>query len=192
MRKYYVPILLPDVIAHIGVWFLLRYRRLRYGRVFMRIKLTKGKFAIVDSVDFEYLNQYRWHAKMGGHTFYAARKAIIAGRERTVNMHRLIMNAPRGIFIDHINHNGLDNRRQNLRFATAQQNSWNNSVRRPRGSSRYKGVSWNRNKRRWYATICVDGRNKFLGSFKDETEAARIYDEAAKKFRGDFAYLNFP
>ena len=105
-------------------------------------------------------------------------------------MHIQIMHAEKGILIDHINHNGLDNRRANLRFATYGQNAWNSKKGINRGSSKYKGVSWDKISKKWRAMICNDYKKMHLGFFDDEKAAAKVYNEAAKKHRGVFAVLN--
>lgn len=101
------------------------------------------------------------------------------------------MTAPTGLVVDHINHNGLDNRRRNLRIVTAKQNSWNMRSAKGRGTSNYKGVGWVKNKRKWRASISIDNKPKHLGYFEDEKKAAAAYDKAAKEHRGEFAVLNF-
>ena len=105
-------------------------------------------------------------------------------------MHRQIMNAPKGIVVDHINRNGLDNRKANLRFATVSQNNWNSRKGFNCGSSKYKGVSWSKDKKKWAVWLSVNKKNKQFGYFDDEKEAARVYNEVAKKHRGEFAVLN--
>src|SRR4030042_4625468 len=111
----------PEIIKHIFVWFLLRYRKICYGYGFRRIKLTRGKYAIVDAEDFERLNKYKWQAVKIGNCFYAKRSRRDKNKIRAVQMHREIMRPPKELLIDHKNHNGLDNRKANLRFATALQ-----------------------------------------------------------------------
>ena len=149
------------------------------------IALTKGKFAIVDAADFEWLNQHKWYycvTSAGG--AYAARRS----KGTNLLMHRVIMQTPKGMVVDHINHNGVDNRRANMRNCTAQQNEYNKPPRG--GRSRFKGVYPHRDK--WQAAIKHNGRTHHLGLFKTETEAARARDQKAKQLQGDFAYLNFP
>ena len=138
-----IAVKVPAEIERIGVWFLLLYRKGRYGYAFRRIPLSRGLFAIVDPEEYEALSRYKWWAQLGKHngTFYAVRNEKRGRVMVRVWMHRVIMGAAEGLFVDHINHNGLDNRKANLRLATAAQNAWN-SVRGKRGSSKYKGVAW--------------------------------------------------
>jgi hypothetical protein len=101
------------------------------------------------------------------------------------------MNAPSNRFVDHINGDGLDNRRANLRLATAAQNNWNSKYGMGIGTSRYKGVQWHKHRKKWVAAISIDGQKKCLGYYSNEKEAARAFDKAAKERRGQFAVLNF-
>ena len=96
-------------------------------------------------------------------------------------MHREIIDLPDHLVVDHINHNGLDNRKANLRPATRMQNSYNRIYFRKSKLSKYTGVSWHKQKKKWFAQIRYNGQRKFLGYFKDEIHAAKAYDEAAKK-----------
>jgi hypothetical protein len=102
-------------------------------------------------------------------------------------MHRLIMNAPIGYDVDHINHNGLDNRRCNLRVCTRTQNQANSKPRKK--SSKYKGVSWSNSENKWRAFIRINGKGKTIGRFDSELDAAEAYNNEAKKCFGEFAYV---
>jgi len=105
-------------------------------------------------------------------------------------MHRQIVCAPKHLFVDHINGDGLDNRRENIRLATKRQNSQNMVRKRPNKTSRFKGVSKSQHHNGWRATIKVNGARIHLGYFKDESDAARAYDAAAIEHFGPFAAPN--
>jgi hypothetical protein len=186
-------ITIPDRLLKPFVAVVLLYRRIRYGYAFHRIPLTQGKYAIVDPEDFERLNKYKWHAIKSKNTFYASRCIRLGNRKwKHIKMHREILDAPDHLFVDHINHHGYDNRKANIRTATHGQNCYNRVHFRKHQSSKYKGVSLNKRKMKWIARIRYDGKHKFIGYFDDEIEAAKAYDEAAKKYHGEFAALNFP
>ena len=151
------------------------------------IPLTKGKVAIVDAADYEWLSRYKWQALDFGGRIYASRAAPGRGR---ISMHRAIMKPPKGMVVDHINGNGLDNRRCNLRICTFAQNCANRRPQRNRASP-YKGVAPGRNGKAT-AQIGYRGEIMWLGTFDDEIEAAKAYDRKAYELHGEFAYLNFP
>ena len=106
-------------------------------------------------------------------------------------MHREIINAPEDMFVDHINHNGLDNRKANLRFATPADNARYARYPKINTSSKYRGVWYNKQTRKWRATIVVNRKRKQIGYFHNEINAARAYDQAAQKYYREFAILNF-
>lgn len=152
-----------------------------------KIKLTKEQYAIVDNEDFEYLNQFRWsYLDRGKYTGYAIR----SGRGKTVYMHREIMGTKDGELTDHIDGDGLNNRRSNLRIASPAQNQAN---RRPRkiGSSGVVGVYLSKGKKKsWQARYSRDDKWLHIGYFLTKEEAGEAYNKVITKVRGDFAPLS--
>lgn len=144
------------------------------------IWLTQGKYAIVDSGDLELLSAFKWCFNGG---YAATWRADVK-----IYMQKLLMNTPDKMDTDHIDRNKLNNRRSNLRVCTRSQNQGN----RPSfvGSSKFKGVSWNAQASKWQVSIMKDRVNFYLGRFRDESEAAKAYNKAAKEIYGEFAYLN--
>ena len=188
-----IRIKIPACLERIAVWLVLTFRRLRFGYPFRRIRLTQGKFAIVDPDDYPRLSKHKWRIcrTKGKNVLYAERSIRLPnGKYSRLLMHRQIIHVPEGYVIDHINGNGLDNRKANLRPATVAQNAWNSKKRNPR--SGYKGVCFDKDKGLWRAAIVCNRKRIHLGYFKDKTTAAKAYDKAAKKYHGQFASLNFP
>lgn len=152
-----------------------------------KIKLTQGQVAIVDDNDYEWLSQWKWYAhKRSENIYYAARRETRNGKRAMVAMHREIIKTPEGMHTDHMNGNGLDNRRQNLRICTNRENRWNQRKQK-QTSSKYKGVSWRKAEEKWRAQIGYDGKRIHLGYFDKEEDAHQAYCKAAKRFHGEFA-----
>jgi hypothetical protein len=112
--------------------------------------------------------------------------------KKVLYMHQIILEVPEGMIIDHINHDGMDDRSVNLRPATRAQNSRNRKKFPRKCSSKYKGVYLHKSSLKWQARIMFEKKRRYLGYFNNEIDAAKAYDEAAKKYHGEFACLNFP
>lgn len=155
-----------------------------------KIKLTKGFVALVDDEDFEYLNQWKW--LMGD--MYAARtimkvKADGSKLKTTQLMHKLLIDVPNGMYVDHINQNKLDNRKSNLRVCTFSENQRNRG-KQLNNKTGYKGVSYKTKNKKFVAQIKVEKKQIHIGLFNCPVEAAKAYNQAAIKLHGKFAQLN--
>lgn len=155
------------------------------------IPLTQGQFAVVDASDYEWLMQWKWYAHWSPQmkSFYAKARSRDGNSE--LNMHSLIAGTPKGHQTDHENHLTLDNRRNNVRPATAEQNAANRRIRSDNKSG-YRGVHWNVRAGKWYAAANRGGERFFAGAFDLAIDAARAYDAKAREIYGAFAKLNFP
>lgn len=177
-----------------------------YFNKMKEIKLTQGKVALVDDEDFEYLNKWKWHAKKDKHTFYAQRTIWDKNHSKSIKMHRVILNLndADGFCADHIDRNGLNNQKINLRKCSFIENMCNRvKQKNSKSTSKYKGVSLfvsrNYSKKK---LMYIYGEPKFIarigignsvfriGTFETEEAAAIAYNEAAKKYHGEFAALN--
>lgn len=146
------------------------------------IPLTQGKVAIVDDEDFDRINLYKWRYCKG-----AAQSQTERPNRKVLLMHRMILNAPDGVEVDHINGDALDNRKSNLRLASHKQNLANQKMKAS-NTSGFKGVTWHSKNKRWIAQI---QGGHYLGSYATAEDAARAYDKKAKELFGEFARLNF-
>lgn len=155
-----------------------------------RIPLTQGQFALVDDADFEKVGRVKWSAmKVKNGNFYAVRNVTGGGKRTMLLLHCEILEI-KGV--DHLDGNGLNCCRENLRPATTKQNAQGFRHKSLGVSSRFRGVCWYKKYSKWLSQIMLDRKNFFLGYFLCEEAAARAYDSAAKKLFGEFARLNFP
>lgn len=156
------------------------------------IKLTRDKVAIIDDEDFEKVNAFKWNCRIMGNYSYAFTNIKKEdGTKTSMSMHRYIMNPESSYVVDHIDKNGLNNQKSNLRLATVSQNN-SNRKSQTGSKSRFLGVSFYKKTSKWVAFISFGGnnRNKHLGYYKTEEEAAAAYNNAALKYHGEFANLN--
>lgn len=153
------------------------------------IPLTQGQHAMVDDDDYDELMQFKWRVMPVGQRCYAIRNSSRrTPPRRMIQMHSAIT----GFAVtDHIDGNGLNDQRHNLREASYSKNAMNRTKGR-RGASAYKGVSWIVARSTWRATLSVNGRNLILGAFEIETDAAKAYDEAVREHYGEWGTYNFP
>lgn len=150
-----------------------------------KIPLTQHKYALVDDEDYELLNRFKWHYANG----YARRNWWYGGKSHMVRMHHFVLPLRDGLMCDHINGNGIDNRKCNLRLVTKSQNMMNRGKQK-NNTSGYMGVSLHRTTKKYRAFIKKDRKQIHLGLFETLREAAYAYNEAAKKYHGEFALLN--
>jgi len=148
----------------------------------VELPLSDGTFCLIDSDDYERVASHRWFANSYG---YMVGK--IGGRQ--VRLSRFLLDAPAGMEVDHINRDVRDNRKDNLRICTHSQNQHNKGKMVPT-SSRFKGVTWNKQRKRWRSYIFHDGRQEHLGFFTQEKDAARAYNAKALELWGVFACTN--
>jgi hypothetical protein len=143
---------------------------------------------ILDDEDFEKVSKFNWFIDVRGYVVSSWR---LNGKGGTYYLHRMVTSAPTGLEVDHINHNKLDNRKENLRVCTRSQNA-RNTHKHVGNTSGYKGVSIDNSRNRWQVHIKVGKKRINLGGFDDVIVAAKVYDDAARKYFGEFAHLNFP
>jgi NTP pyrophosphatase (non-canonical NTP hydrolase) len=185
-----------NIFAIIGVdpiamWDIKRAKNmLRFEKSSEHVKIAVGdQVVLIDADDRELVGEHSWHLLKvpGVHRtrYYAAATTWVDGKPGSILMHNLIMGA-KGI--DHIDGNGLNNTRTNLRVATASQNQGNSQKTARKTSSKYKGVAWYKNYGKWRVALA----RQFLGYFTSEEDAAKAYDAAAREKWGEFAALNFP
>lgn len=156
-----------------------------------KIPLTQGKFALVDDSDYENLVKFDWQAIKSGYCYYAVRNgARIKGKRTPVRMHMVIMETPKGMETDHIDGDGLNNQRKNLRVCTRSENQ-HNRTKYKNNTSGFKGVVLTKYKNSIYfrAQIVVDGKKVYLGSFSSDVDAYKAYCDACIRYHGEFSNL---
>lgn len=153
------------------------------------IQLTHDKAALVDDKDFDRVNQFKWNADHHYMSLWYARTKV---NGKKISMHRFILDLGNldKIGIDHINGNGLDNRRANLRLATSAENQRNRGKQK-NNTAGFKGVTWKKAAKKYCARIAINGKDKHIGYFESKEDAARAYDKAALREFGEFAKTNF-
>jgi hypothetical protein len=151
------------------------------------VPLTRGYEAIIDAADAEFIGQWNWQAHIDTHNVYAVRKGQL-GEIRRVIMHRSIMQPPSQMKVDHIDGNGLNNTRSNLRVVSHSDNLKNQQLRRDNRSG-FKGVTWKKDNKKWCARIVHEGKRIHLGYFKTPEAAYEAYCQASQKLHGEFSRL---
>jgi hypothetical protein len=162
------------------------------GKQVVEVILTQGKVTIIDLDDWELIRARTWGTAYSrqSRTPYALTSVPLRdGRWTKIYLHRFLLKPKPGVRVDHKNHDGLDNRRSNLRFATAAESA-RNTRSREGSSSKYKGVTWDKNRKKWNACIKLGPTTYMLGRFDSETKAALAYNKRAREEYGEFAYLN--
>lgn len=155
------------------------------------IPVSKGLVAIVDEEDYPEISKFTWHARKDGHFYYPATWVGPRKTRKYVMMHQMIMGVIPGKKIDHIDRKPLNNSRSNLRHVDHRTNCLNTAMWAS-NTSGYRGVSWHQVRRKWRACIGVHGKMIDIGHFSSAEDAARAYDQAAREFFGEDAFVNFP
>jgi hypothetical protein len=170
------------------------------------IPITKGYSVKIDNEDFEKVNQYKWYPVFSGNNIYAATSLYLGGgtknkKTKGLLMHRLIMDTSTGLQVDHIDRNGLNNQKTNLRNCTHAQNMANRGKNKNNVASKYKGISYIKycswkdktylRRKPWVAHMTIKGKFIPLGCYSTPEEAAKAYDKKSIELFGDFAWTNF-
>ena len=149
------------------------------------VTLTKGYVAVIDAADVPLVEGFNWCADVRPSAVYAARGKMKNGRMKIIRLHRVLMGDPDGLEIDHVDGNGLNNTRANLRTAIHSENLRNQNVR-INNASGFKGVSWDKSRCKWQAHIGLDFKRISLGRFETKEEAAAAYAKASAAMHGEF------
>jgi hypothetical protein len=146
-----------------------------------KILMAGNRFVLVDASDYIWLNKWRWYPSPD----YAYRQIQVDKKRSSILMHRLILNATNGQEVDHVNGDGLDNRRCNIRLCTPSQNQANRGKDK-RNTSGRKGVTWNKCANKWQAQTSVNGKRKYIGIFSDVEKAHKAYNKFRISIFGEF------
>lgn len=155
---------------------------------------NKHLYFFIDKADLDTIAGYSWRVYIGkvNNNYKRVETSITTNNKTThVMLARFLMGYPKGKFTDHIDCDSLNNRRDNIRLASQSENSRNVPKTFKKTHSKFKGVSWHKRKNKWIATCAVNSKNKFLGYFSNEIDAAKAYDKTAKELHGEFAKTNF-
>lgn len=154
----------------------------------VKIPLTQGHYALIDKEDLSELSKYKFHIDKG----YVSTSKWIKEEKRVKHfrIHNILMAPSQGLEVDHINGDPLDNRKENLRIVTHSQNMMNSKISK-NNTSGYKGVSFNIARNKWQVHIMDNKKEKCVGYFNNKIEAAKVYNQEALKYYGEFAKLNY-
>lgn len=157
----------------------------------MELITRAGQAYFIDDEDFEKIKNFSWHVIKSPYTMYVSAMKKEYGKPYTaILLHRLVMGASKGMEVDHINGNGLDNRKINLRMCSQSQNQANRQKTSKHMSSKFKGVYWCKRQKRWVAKIDCNSKRHYIGSFVNETDAAVAYNKKSAELFGDFSRIN--
>lgn len=164
----------------------MKVRPLRFVGDLAYVPLTKGFEAVIDASDAHLVDSFNWCASENGYCVYAKHVHTSDGGRKTMLLHRVITGADDDVIVDHIDGNGLNNRRSNLRTATHSQNMFNQRTGRA-NTSGFKGVSWHKDMAKWEAHIQANGKKVNLGYFSSPEDASNARKAAAVRLHADFA-----
>lgn len=163
-------------------------RQIRIEGQIAYVTLTKGHTAVIDAADADFVGIFNWWAQEMPHAVYAARTTPRGEGKKKIFLHRYLMRPPEGMDVDHIDGDGMNNRRSNLRVATRHENACNQKIRAA-NTSGFKGVSFEKFTGRWAASICSNNKYKRIGRFDTVDEAGAAYAEWSRSLHGRFGRI---